>query len=291
MLLGLDHAIIAVRDLTQATGQVERALGLTVAPGGEHPGAGTHNAIIRFGTEYLELISVRHPTEAASTPRGQELISFLARGEGLLGFALGSDDLDRDMAEASARGLDLEGPFPGTRRRPDGTLITWRTARVLQDPWGRRVPFLIQHDTTMEERRSWAPARGHPLGAKGVPKVAVAVASLDHAMESYRRLLGAPPDVVDEVPALAARRARYHAESLRIDLLAPTVPAGDMADYVRLQGGGLFQIALAVPNLERAVRFLRERGTAVGDPTPDRCAPLLDPSQTLGARIELVEGH
>lgn len=291
MLIGLDHAIIAVRDLTQAADRLGRALGLTITMGGEHPGMGTHNAIARFGTEYLELISVRHRTEAAAHERGRRLVNFLKRGEGLLGFALGSDDLDRDMAEALERGLYLEGPFPGSRLRPDGTLMKWRTARLPEDPWGHRLPFLIQHSTSLQERRSWVPPQGHPLQVSGIPAVAVAVVDLQTSIESYRRLLGEPPDSVDEVPALPARRARFRVQSLHLDLLQPTAGRGGLADFLRLQGEGLFLITLAVPNVERAVQLLRERGTRVGDPTPRRRAPLLDPSQTLGARFQLSEGQ
>ncbi len=291
MLLGLDHAIIAVRDLASAREQLQRALGLTVIPGGEHPGMGTHNAIARMGTEYLEIISVRDPKEAAGNEKGRALQEFLSRGEGLLGFALSSDNLDRDLVEMTVRGLTLEGPHRGSRRRTDGSLITWRTATPPGDPWGRRLPFVIQHDTPIQERRAWAPPGGHPLRASGIPLLSVALAGLQQEIDSYRRLVGEPPEVVEEVPALPARRARFCIGSFRLELLEPATSSGGLADFVRLQGGGLFMVSLAVPNVDEAVQFLRSRGTSVGDPTPRRRAPLLDPSQTLGARFQLVEAQ
>ncbi|MHB8993442.1 MAG: VOC family protein [Chloroflexota bacterium] len=289
MLFGLDHAIIAVRELAAASKQMESALGLTVTPGGEHPGMGSHNAIARLGTEYLELIAVRDPAEAAANEKGRFLLDFLSRGEGYLGFALSSDDLDGDLADIRDRGLDLEGPDRGSRRRPDGTVMTWRVAFSPGDPWGRQLPFVIQHDTPIQERRAWAPPGGHLLKVSGVPLVSVAVDRLQPALDLYRRLLGQPPEVVEDVPALPARRARFGIGSFRLDLLEPTAPNGGPADVVRLQGGGLFMVSLAVANVNEAVQFLRSRGTAVGDPTPRRRAPLLDPSQTLGARFQLVE--
>ncbi len=289
MLLGLDHAIIAVRELTPASEQLGRALGLTVVPGGEHPGAGTHNAIARMGTEYLEIISVRDPEEAAGNEKGRALQDFLSRGEGLLGFALSSDNLDRDLMEMTARGLALDGPYQGSRRRTDGSLITWRTATPPGDPWGRKLPFVIQHDTPIQERRAWAPPGGHPLRASGIPLLSVAVSDLQREIDNYRCLVGEPPEVVGEVPAIPARRARFCVGSFRLDLLEPMASNGGLADFVRLQGGGLFMVSLAVPNVDDAVRLLRSRGTSVGDPTPRRRAPLLDPTQTLGARFQLVE--
>ncbi len=188
MLLGLDHAIIAVRDLSGAMQQLEHVLGVTVTPGGEHPEDGTHNAIVRFGVEYLELISVLDPARAAASERGQAVVQFLDRGDGLLGFALGTDHLDADMAGIAGRNLRLVGPIPGSRRRPNGTVMTWRRAAVANDLWGHTFPFLIQHDTPMQERRQWAPPEGHPLGVRGVPLLAVAVAELDQ----YRGVPSSP---------------------------------------------------------------------------------------------------
>ncbi len=289
MLLGLDHVIIAARDLSAAAKQLEHALGLTITPGGEHPGVGTHNAIARLGTEYLEIISVRDPAEAAANDKGRILLDFLRRGEGYLGSALSSDNLDADIKEIQGRGLTLTGPIQGSRRRPDGILMTWRTALSPGDPWGRKLPFIIQHDTPIQERRAWMPPGGHPLRVSGIPRVSVAVGQLQPEIDNYRRLVGQPPEVVEEVPALPARRARFCVGSFRLDLLQPTAATGGLADFVRQEGGGIFMVSLAVPNLEEAVAFLRSRGTAVGDPTPRRRAPLLDPSQTCGARFELVE--
>lgn len=291
MLLGLDHAIIAVRDLDAAMPRLESALGVTVTQGGEHPGKGTHNAIVRFGVQYLELISVRDPAEASADTRGRIVLESIARGDGLLGFAIGTDSLDADMADANSRNMHLAGPYSGSRNRPDGSLMSWRQAYVGNDPYGRVLPFLIQHNTPIEERRRWMPPQGHPLRVTGVPLLSIAVGNLEASTEAYRRLLGEPPEVVEEVPALPARRTRFALQSSRIELLQPSASSGGLADFVTTQGDGLFMITLSVPNLEEAVAFLRARGTAVGDPTPRRRAPLLDPSQTLGARFQLVEGR
>lgn len=291
MLLGLDHAIVAVRDLSAGMARLEGALGVTVTRGGEHPGRGTHNVIVRFGVQYLELISVRNPTEASTDPRGRVVLEATRAGDGLLGFAIGSDNIEADMAEASGRNVRLAGPITGGRNRPDGSVMTWRQAYLEDDPYGRVLPFLIQHDTPIEERRSWTPPEGHGLRVTGVPLVSVAVGNLESSTEAYRRLLGEPPEVVEEVPALPARRTRFVLGNSRVELLQPAATSGGLADFVATQGDGLFMITLSVPNLEEAVAFLRGRGTAVANPTPRRRAPLLDPSQTLGARFQLVEGR
>lgn len=290
MLLGLDHVVIAVHDLDAAGRQLGHALGVTVTPGGIHPNVGTQNSIIRFGVEYIELISVRDETEAASSDRSRVVIESLRRGDGLLGYALGSDGLDADMAEAAGRNIRLTGPISGSRRRPDGSVMTWQQAYVANDPYGHVLPFLIQHGASVQERRRWAPPQGHPLRVTGIPLLSVAVGNLETSIESYRHLLGTAPEVVEEVPALPALRARFVVGNFRTELLQPTTSTTGLAEFVRGNGDGLFMITLAVEDLDQAVSTLRSRGTSVGNPTPRRRAPLLDPSQTLGARFQLVEG-
>jgi len=288
MLTGLDHAIVALRSLDAAE-RIGEALGLHVTRGGEHPGRGTHNAIIRFGADYLEFIAVADPTLAASTAPGRALQAFLGQGEGWLGFALASDDLAGDVAAARGRGLVLEDPEEGSRLRPDGTLMSWQTARVVGSPWGGTLPFLIQHRTPLDERVSWAPAAGHTLGATCISAVSVATGDLEALVVSYSRLLGRSPDVAEDVPALPARRVVFQVGDLRLEILQPMAPEGGLADFVRKHGTGLFLVSLAVPNVDEAVAVLRRRGTAVGNPTWRRRAPLLDHRQTGGARFQLVE--
>ena len=291
MLLGLDHAIIAVRDLDAASKKLGQALGITVTPGGVHPNVGTYNAIVRFGVEYLELISVRDEAEAEASDRSRVVLESVRRGDGLLGFALGSDDIESDISEATGRNVRLVGPISGSRNRPDGSLMTWRQAYVGNDPYGHVLPFVIQHGSSIQERRRWVPPEGHDLRVTGIPVLSMAVCDLEASIEAYRHLLGEAPEVVEEVPALPARRARFVVGSFRVELLQPTASTGGLAEFVRDQGDGLFMVTLAVADLEQAVSALRERGTSVGSPTPRRRAPLLDPSQTLGARFQLVKGR
>jgi catechol 2,3-dioxygenase-like lactoylglutathione lyase family enzyme len=149
---------------------------------------------------------------------------------------------------------------------------------------------LIQHDSTMQARRGWTPPEGHPLKVNCITTAVVAVADLDAAVDDYRRLLGSPPEGVEQLDEDRARRARFRLWNFRLELLQPQTTEGDLFNFIRDRGEGLFRLALAVPNIDAAVRLLRERGTAVSDPTPERAARLLDPSQTLDARFSLVEG-
>jgi catechol 2,3-dioxygenase-like lactoylglutathione lyase family enzyme len=115
MIQAIDHLVVLVRDLDQAIADYA-TLGFTVLRGGEHPGAGSHNALIAFadGT-YLELIAFMQPNDDHPWWRkGQRA------GEGLVDYALLPGDIAEDIAAARARGLEIAGPTPGGGVRQDG---------------------------------------------------------------------------------------------------------------------------------------------------------------------------
>jgi catechol 2,3-dioxygenase-like lactoylglutathione lyase family enzyme len=176
--LTLDHVILAVPDLAAGSRELGDALGVVVEPGGEHPGWGTHNAIVRLGSSYLELIAVNDIEQARQRPRGSRLLSLLERGGGWLGFALRADDLDEAVRDLRARGMPISDPQAGRRLRPDGVELRWRTAAFEDAMWGGLLPFLIQHDV--------APAAPE----SGVLTIEVGATDLRMASAAYEKLLG-----------------------------------------------------------------------------------------------------
>jgi len=128
----LDHVVIAVRDLDDAIARY-RSLGFDARPGGRHTGRGTHNAIVRFGLDYLELISVYDEAEASAAGRS-ELLDFLATREGPVAYALATDDIAAEAERIRAAGLAVIGPFAMERQRPDGSKLTF-----IHDPWGTSI--------------------------------------------------------------------------------------------------------------------------------------------------------
>ena len=82
MITRFDHGVIGVRNLDEAIRRY-RSLGFDVSPGGRHTGLGTHNAIVRFGLDYLELISIYEENEVdARRFGGKVLVDFLRKREG-----------------------------------------------------------------------------------------------------------------------------------------------------------------------------------------------------------------
>ena len=83
----LDHVIYGTADLDAAQRRMEQ-LGLTVVPGGVHEGQGTHNRIVPLGETYIELMAISDPAEAADHPFGHRVRDAIAKGDGLIGWAV-----------------------------------------------------------------------------------------------------------------------------------------------------------------------------------------------------------
>jgi catechol 2,3-dioxygenase-like lactoylglutathione lyase family enzyme len=214
MLLGIDHLVILVRDLAQATADYTE-LGFAVTPGGTHADGATHNALVGFadGT-YLELIAFLDPELTQSHPWWPRL----AQGEGLVDFALRSDDLAGDAERWRAQGLPVEGPQDGGRKRPDGQELRWRGVRFgVQSV----LPFAIEDVTPRELRVPGGEAAQHPNGVTGIAGLTVAVDAFDPAVQAYTALLGAP------VPTLLAGVACF---ALGNDWIAVATPEADDTD-------------------------------------------------------------
>lgn len=187
MIVGIDHILIAVEDLERAM-EGYRRLGFEVAPGGEHPTVGTHNALVPLADgAYLELIAVRKPELAREFPFGRQVLEALDGPNRLAGYALESDQVDADVQACRERGLAIAKAPPGGRVRPDGRQVSWRTAH----PEHPRIPFLIQ-DQTPRELRVPPPAAGLGRSTR-VAWLEVGAADLQPTITAYMQLLGERP--------------------------------------------------------------------------------------------------
>src|SRR5687767_12800902 len=180
----LDHIVILVNDLEAASADYGR-LGFTVTPGGEHADGNSHNALIPFSDgAYIELIAFKRP------PPPEHLFARgVARGEGMITYALLPDDIEADVAAAKARGLDLEGPYPGGRLRPDGVRLEWLTARAATPD----LPFLCADVTPRELRVPGGDAMRHENGVQAIAGVVVLVTNLVISTRRYSALLHDEP--------------------------------------------------------------------------------------------------
>jgi hypothetical protein len=170
--LALDHVVVGVADLDRAQERL-RGLGLTALPGGSHPAWGTANRIVPLGSSYLELVAVVDPAVASTSAFGS-WVAAMARGAAAWGWAVRTPSIDDD---ADRLRLDV---VPGSRVRPDGSVLSWQLAGVADAGSGDGRPFLIawDDDASMPGR---APV-DHPHGSAALSSLVVAGdrAQLEH---------------------------------------------------------------------------------------------------------------
>ncbi len=289
MITRFDHAVIGVRNLDEAIRRYQ-SLGFDVSPGGRHTGLGTYNAIVRFGLDYLELISIYDENEVvAGRFGGKVLVDFLRKREGgLLGYALATTDIEQDAEHFQRAGLSAQGPFAMQRMRPDRHLLSWRLLVPGGVSWRQPWPFLIQWDIPDEQRLSWEKPGAHSNGVTGWTGIAIAVHNLENAIDLYQRQLGLALSQRDDVPHLAVQRASFQVGTSKIDLLMPT-DTGPVQQMLTEVGEGPFEITLAVRDLNQAREVLRQGGMS---PVPGSEGPatlILPLHQALDARLVLVE--
>ena len=142
MLDSIDHVIIAVEDLDEASKNYEMILGNPPVWKGEHKEFGTKNTLFNFQNTYLELLAV------GGEGIGADLIKHTLKnnGEGLNGIVFGTSDMNQfrttmqknsfNLADASSgEGVNLE---TGEKR-------TWINQFLVSELSRGLFSFIIEH--------------------------------------------------------------------------------------------------------------------------------------------------
>ncbi len=183
MLTGIDHLVVVVPDLAEAIRHYA-GLGFAVVPGGRHPG-GSHNALVSLADgAYVELLAFEHPNPGH---RWWAIFERTRReGSCLADFAMGTNDLERDLGVLRATGVPMGEPRPGSRARPDGYMVEWRLSTPPAEHTGV-APFLIQDITPRTER---VPAESnHQNGVIGIDTLTIVADDLAWVRRWYDGVL------------------------------------------------------------------------------------------------------
>jgi hypothetical protein len=235
-VVGIDHAVVMVRDLDQAAANWKK-LGFTVSPRGTHSAhMGSGNYTIMLDPDYIELLGVLNPTEHNAPAR-----AFLDKREGIERIALTAVDSAAGAEEIRARGYPPVGPtdFERPVTMPDGRLSAakFRTFQwpVAEAPGGVRI-FACQHKT---RETVWIPELMiHANGAKRL-----------------RQVLLVAPEPAKEAAHLSRMIDREAREQTDGSVVVPS--GADRANFVFMTRD---QLGRRFPEVSLAV--LSERGSA-----------------------------
>ena len=115
MFKGVDHVVIAVKDMEAAIAKYEALYGQPVSDRGEPPGAGFTTAFFRFAESYIELVC---PTGDA----GPVAKRVNESGEGVYMMAMKVDDIDATLTDLRAKNVRLIGD-PGAGNSVKGQVF------------------------------------------------------------------------------------------------------------------------------------------------------------------------
>ncbi|WP_299812878.1 VOC family protein [uncultured Roseibium sp.] len=176
MVRGLDHLVVAVKDLDAAF-QTWTALGFTMTPVNRHAW-GTANRLIQLDGFFIEVLSVADQ-ELIQEAEGQAFSfgafnrDFLVKREGASMLVLESRDPGQDRDDFVKAGLEVFEPFSFERT---ANLADGSTARVgfdltfLRDPLAPGIGYFTCHNRFPEN--FWKPAfLSHDNGAQSVEAV------------------------------------------------------------------------------------------------------------------------
>jgi catechol 2,3-dioxygenase-like lactoylglutathione lyase family enzyme len=261
-VIGIDHAVVVVRDLDRAA-ETWRRLGFTVSPRGTHSAKmGSGNCTIMLDPDYIELLGVLVETEHNAPTR-----AFLDRsGEGIERIAFTALDSAAGAEEIRARGYEPLGPtdFERPVTMPDGSQSAARF-RIFQwplseAPGGLRI-FACQHKT---RETVWIPElTKHANGAKRLERALVVSPEPAKDAAHLARLIDGDvkpePDGAAVVPS-GSDRAEFI--FLTKEQLGQRFPKISLAGLPERGGAGL---VLATSDLGAAEKAVGKSGLQSGD--------------------------
>src|SRR6266480_1952976 len=190
----LDHIILGCNDLDRGIDLVEESTGVRPTIGGVHPGRGTRNALLSLGERhYLEII--------APDPAQEKIVHFPQIRQmtqpRLIGWAVHPPDIAAVAKQLRENQIAFTGPDDGSRKRPDGRVLIWKTINLADDRNGL-LPFFIE----------WSTDSVHPSKDTSA-----------HCELDYFEILSADPDELSstlkriglDLPVQRSDKARLHA--------------------------------------------------------------------------------
>ena len=185
-IIGIDHSVVAVRDLEHARAVYNR-LGFTTTPRRRFTEWGTANYGVMFEHDFIELLGIVDPS-AEVTPG---LEDYLVDGEGVMAVTLHADDVKAARAALSKGGFDPSdlNETEITLEAPDGPVSQrFRWLRIAADTTPDMYMMLVQPLTPETMRRpEWL---AHANGACAIMGLTVVVDDPLGQMGSYEALFG-----------------------------------------------------------------------------------------------------
>ena len=128
---------------------------------------------------------------------------------------------------------------------------------------------------------------------KKIDHIAIAVHSIEEALQAYEGALGLELADVGEVSEQAVRVAFLPMGESALELVEPLTSDSGVAKFLEKRGEGIHHICFEVGDIEAALQNLAAKGVRLIDEQPRQGAhgrvAFLHPKSTHGVLIELIE--
>ena len=127
---------------------------------------------------------------------------------------------------------------------------------------------------------------------KKIEHIGIAVKSLAVSIPLFEKILNTSCYKTETVESENVRTAFFQVGENKIELLESTDENGTIARFIEKKGEGIHHIALAVDDIEKEMRRLKEEGFILLNDKPvagadDKLICFLHPKETNGTLIEL----
>lgn len=277
-ITGLDHAVIAVRDL-DAAAEVFARLGFALTPKGHHAEWGTVNRCLMFAGDYVELIAAEG--EGAEAERVRD---FLARqGDGLSGISIGSANGAATSECLRAAGLEVPVARSLSRKLDDGkgTTVMFSEMPLPAEATPGVSSRIVEHITAERERNpQWL---DHPNSAVGLASVTAIVDEPPALTPAWDVLFG-PHSAVLTDDTVTVHTGSGLVYLTRPDELTQLHPEAELDELP--PAPALVALAVRVADTDRAAAVLKAAGVEY---SRDREGTVrIPPSEACGVFIELI---
>jgi methylmalonyl-CoA/ethylmalonyl-CoA epimerase len=98
-----------------------------------------------------------------------------------------------------------------------------------------------------------------------IDHIGIAVKNLDEALKLYTEVLGLKVEALETLEDQKVKTAIIKIGESKIELLESTSPQGPVAAYIEKRGEGIHHLALAVDNIDLALKDLKDKNVPLID--------------------------
>ncbi|MBT2691203.1 VOC family protein [Bacillus sp. ISL-47] len=226
--------------------------------GGSHENWGSYNSLLYIGHSYLEFLSIENNKIAAQSdnPLITQLTQDLQNGEGVGQICFRTNNIYELQRELENKGCETHPIFQGSRKRKDGSTISWSMLFIKNNP-NQAYPFFIDWGMVDEMRFEELKKLGmldEKLENAHIQAIFIAAKDSDKSAKEWTRLFPFKMMGTYKTSSQNEKRTSIQAGSAEIVFCQPLHKESKAAEVLDTRGERPFAVQFA-PSLEKEVNL------------------------------------